>query len=711
MKNRFIKFIFVCFVLITSISIQAQSKVEQANLSKRIDSLNHALIGVKEDTTRLRLYVILVEICSWKDNLKYGEPILKLVDKLLPSTTDTLKRKNLLSQQTQTYVYLAEYYSKAGEILKQLEILQQGLMIAQKMKFKKGISRYFVELQFFYAEQGDTAQALDYLERAIELEKVIADTSRISRGYFLIGRSYAAMRRFDKALEYYYKATPRIEARKDTSELLDLYFSLGDAYREKHVFSEALKYFEKCLWLASKLNDFNAIVQVRITIGMTYENQKDFAKAIDYHLKTIALCEKAKEEVIGQRVYLYLSIDYFKQKDFKNARRSFSNSLPLLKMATMPIQSKLEMEQVAYKIDSACKDFEGAYAHYQQYIAIQKKLKNDEVLKMSARDRFQRDSEKQKLEAKAEQDKKDAIANGEKRKQQIIIVAVSAGLLLMFILAGVILRSLRLNQKKNEIIAHQKHLVEEKNHEITDSINYAKRIQSSILPPLEEIHSALPNSFVLFKPKDIVSGDFYWFHKTNDSVLIAAADCTGHGVPGAFMSMLNSDKLNEAVETSKDVSKILQLVNIGLKKALRQSDKDDSTRDGMDIAICKLIGMKLEYAGANRPLWIIRNGKKEIEETKATKTAIGGLTEDEQEFTKHIVELQKGDTVYIFTDGFADQFSPDDKKLMTKKFKETLYLIQDKSMEEQRAFLNAFIENWKGNMEQTDDILVIGIRI
>jgi serine phosphatase RsbU (regulator of sigma subunit) len=266
-------------------------------------------------------------------------------------------------------------------------------------------------------------------------------------------------------------------------------------------------------------------------------------------------------------------------------------------------------------------------------------------------------------------------------------------------------------QERTIEVVKQKHLVEEKNNEITDSINYAKRIQSSILPPLEEIHSALPNSFVLFKPKDIVSGDFYWFHKTNDSVLIAAADCTGHGVPGAFMSMLNSDKLNEAVEASKDVSKILQLVNVGLKKALRQSDKDDSTRDGMDIAICKLIGLKLEYAGANRPLWIIPHGKKEIEETKATKTAIGGLTEDEQEFTKHTVDLQKGDTVYIFTDGFADQFSPDDKKLMTKKFKETLYLIQEKSMEEQREFLNTFIENWKGNMEQTDDILVIGVRV
>jgi serine phosphatase RsbU (regulator of sigma subunit) len=300
------------------------------------------------------------------------------------------------------------------------------------------------------------------------------------------------------------------------------------------------------------------------------------------------------------------------------------------------------------------------------------------------------------------------ISAREKTITYFIFAIIAFGVLMIFVIRSNVLR-----KQANKELANQKNLVEEKNHEITDSINYAKRIQSSLLPPLEEIHAALPNSFVLFKPKDIVSGDFYWFHKTNDSVLLAAADCTGHGVPGAFMSMLNSDKLNEAVSSSTDVSKILQLVNIGLKKALRQSEKEDSTRDGMDIALVSFNKetTKLEYSGANRPIWIIRNGKKEIEETKATKIAIGGLTEDEQTFTKHAIDLQKGDTVYIFTDGFADQFSPDDKKLMTKKFKETLYLIQDKNMEEQKAFLNTFIENWKGNMEQTDDILVIGVRV
>ncbi len=286
--------------------------------------------------------------------------------------------------------------------------------------------------------------------------------------------------------------------------------------------------------------------------------------------------------------------------------------------------------------------------------------------------------------------------------------------------------------RTSEII-EQKKIVEEKNHEITDSINYAKRIQQSMLPPLEEIYSNLPGAFVLFRPKDIVSGDFYWYHVssevgvqssekkantellTNNSqiVLIAAADCTGHGVPGAIMSMLATEKLNEAVALSSDVSEILSLVSKGIKKSLRQSSSEHSTRDGMDIALCSFNKKTNEfyYSGANRPLWIIRAGTNVIEEIKATKSAIGGTTEDDQIFIKHNVDLQKGDTIYIFSDGYADQFSPEDKKLMTKKFKELVMGMQHLSMPEQKNYLDEFMTKWKGNMEQTDDILVVGVKV
>ena len=224
-------------------------------------------------------------------------------------------------------------------------------------------------------------------------------------------------------------------------------------------------------------------------------------------------------------------------------------------------------------------------------------------------------------------------------------------------------RTAEVVQQKNEL-QKQKYIIEEKNKDITDSITYALRIQGSFLAPMSEIATALPNSFVLFKPKDIVSGDFYWFEKKEDKIFIAACDCTGHGVPGAIMSMLGADKLNEALVHTSDVSKILNSVNRGVKKALRQSENDGSTRDGMDIALCAFEKdfQSLEYSGANRPLLIVRNNAITVEETKATKSAIGGLTIDEQVFAKHTIQLSKGDTVYIASDGFADQFSPQCKE-------------------------------------------------
>ena len=267
----------------------------------------------------------------------------------------------------------------------------------------------------------------------------------------------------------------------------------------------------------------------------------------------------------------------------------------------------------------------------------------------------------------------------------------------------------------NEELEFQKGLIEKKNEEITDSINYAQRIQQAILPNLDNISSAFPDSFVLYKPKDIVSGDFYFYNNIHGKHFIAACDCTGHGVPGAFMSMIGAEKLDEAVMQTSDISAILKLLNIGIKTSLKQSEEnDDSTRDGMDLALCSvnLETKKVLYAGANRPIWIYRKNIAELEEIKATKKAIGGFTEYTQEFESHEIQLNEGDTFYLCTDGYADTFNGNTgKKLNTKKFKEILGKIQSKSMNEQQKHLSDFIEEWKSGTEQIDDILVIGIRL
>ena len=268
--------------------------------------------------------------------------------------------------------------------------------------------------------------------------------------------------------------------------------------------------------------------------------------------------------------------------------------------------------------------------------------------------------------------------------------------------------------KEKERINELKIEIEIKHKEIIDSVNYAKRIQEAILPTRAEISNRLPTSFILFKPRDIVSGDFYWFSNKDGKSIIAAVDCTGHGVPGAFMSMIGNTLLNQIVDEKgvTEPHRILQLLNEEINNSLKQTQAESESRDGMDVAICSFNSEKTElnYAGAMRPLYFVRNN--ELVETRASKFAIGGRDYDENKvFVDHSFSLQKGDTIYISTDGFADQFSPADKKLMTKKFKEILLSIQDKTMEEQKDHLDEFIENWKGSLEQTDDILVIGIRV
>jgi len=268
-------------------------------------------------------------------------------------------------------------------------------------------------------------------------------------------------------------------------------------------------------------------------------------------------------------------------------------------------------------------------------------------------------------------------------------------------------------ERTSEVVK-QRNIIEEKNKSITDSIRYAKRIQQAKLPKKEEIYASFPQSFVLFKPKDIVSGDFYFFYKNNESVFIAAADCTGHGVPGTLMSMVGSEQLNKIISESSNPSEILNLLNKGMKTSLQQLDDSESTGDGMDIALCSVdtVTGVVKFAGANRPIWIVRKGQTEIEEIKGTKNAIGGFTEYNQKFHVNEIKLQQGDTFYLSTDGYADQFGgAEDKKLMTKKFKQLLLNIQHKTMKEQENHLENFIENWKSGAEQVDDILVIGVRL
>lgn len=265
-----------------------------------------------------------------------------------------------------------------------------------------------------------------------------------------------------------------------------------------------------------------------------------------------------------------------------------------------------------------------------------------------------------------------------------------------------------------ELIVKQAKIIEEKNKDITNSINYASRIQQVFLPENDYIDKLLPNSFVIYRPKDIVSGDFYWITERDGKIIFTASDCTGHGVPGAFMSLLCISLLNEAVN-EKSITKpneIFYEVRKGIIARLKQTGEKVEQQDGMDSVLCTL-NMKnktIEFACANNPLYLIRGS--ELIESEKDKQPVGFfLTGEQKPFKNQELKLQKDDTIYLFSDGYCDQFGgPRDKRFMKKTFKELLLSIQPKSMEEQKEILDKTIEEWKGDREQTDDILIIGVR-
>lgn len=277
-------------------------------------------------------------------------------------------------------------------------------------------------------------------------------------------------------------------------------------------------------------------------------------------------------------------------------------------------------------------------------------------------------------------------------------------------------RTAEVVRQKEEIAGQNKKLEKLYKH-VTDSIHYAKRIQNSILPPISLIQKKLPDSFVLYKPKDIVSGDFYWYEQVDDDLVIASVDCTGHGVPGALMSMIGNNILNQAVIKygARDAALLLDELNQGVANALRIGLDSQNAKDGMDISLCRINFKEniLQYAGAFNPLYLIRND--ELLEIKSDKFPIGFYVEDpDKKYTNHEFEIQDNDIFYLFTDGYADQFGgPNGKKFMYRQFKDVLMRIYTMPVDMQREILDATIEDWKkaGNVEQLDDIQVIGVRL
>ncbi|MGP8215817.1 MAG: tetratricopeptide repeat protein [Bacteroidia bacterium] len=617
---------------------------------------------------------------------------------------------------------IATVYNEESEYSLALGYFLEAIKIYEDISDKHGSAIVHNDIGGVYTNQGNYPKALEEHFNALKVLEELKDTSNMIYAHQNIGNVYVYQNEYAKALDQYNNALSLSERKQDTANIANSLSNIGLIYSKSHDYTKALEKNFSALNIRTKHGDKNGIATSLINIGGIYYAQNDFNRALDYINKSLDIFT-----AIGNKDGVANCLDglgqvYLVQKNYAKALEYENKSLELAKDI-----GSLDGIASAYLTMSRTTELMGnpvkALEYYKNYSTYQDSISNKESTKKTVQAEMNYNFEKKQAAEKAEQDKKDALQAEEVKKQKLATYSVSGILLLVIGFAVFAYRSnlqkKRANREldiKNKKIEAAYTIIETKNHEITDSINYAQRIQQAILPGKKDIMQSLPDSFVLFKPKDIVSGDFYFFAKRNEIKFIAAVDCTGHGVPGAFMSLIGWEKLNDAVEQTQNVGEVLKVLNKGIKTSLHQSGEDNSTRDGMDIALCSLSsapsGVILKYSGANRPLWIVKKDTREVLEIKATKRAIGGFSEEGQDFENHNATLQQGDSFYIFSDGYADQFGGEKKKkLTTKKFRELLVSVCHLAMPEQEKFLSDFIEDWKTGNEQIDDILVIGVRV
>ena len=414
----------------------------------------------------------------------------------------------------------------------------------------------------------------------------------------------------------------------------------------------------------------------------------------------------------------------FEKENYKEAL-DYSNKALELGQDINSLTKTVGPYKLLYEIYKKTGHTSKALEMYEMYVEISDSINSMEKKEAVIKQEMKQEYETQAAIDSVENAKAQVIKEEQIKRQQLELSSEKKMRNIMFGGLGIIslllifaINRFLVTRKQKDTIAEQKkvvekkkELVEEQKKDITDSIRYAENIQKALLPSEEDL-SLLPEGFVLFQPKDIVSGDFYWMQHHKDKVYFAACDCTGHGVPGAFMSMIGSSLLDEAVieKGITQPNEIFFEVRKGFINALKQTGAAGQQKDGMDAVLCSWNkNGTLEYSLAYNPLFLIRKG--EILETKADKQPVGFHTGEQKPFTHHEVKLEKGDTIYLFSDGYPDQFGgKKDKKFMMKNFKKLLLSIQDKTMNEQKAILETTMAEWKGDTEQVDDILVMGVR-
>ncbi|MDI3527085.1 MAG: hypothetical protein PWR03_1268, partial [Tenuifilum sp.] len=478
-------------------------------------------------------------------------------------------------------------------------------------------------------------------------------------------------------------------------------------------FDSATVYYHKALSIFNVLKEEGEIAKVNTNLGSIFSWAREWNKANSYINKALQLARKNKLLYETTAALYAKGESLYRQGNLDDAELAFIECSRLSEKLGLKETLRYSFERLS-RLYEQKGDLVRAYAYFKKAVRIKDEIFTEKSQRVMAemQTKYETEKKEQQLLIMKNQDE---LQKSIIQRQKLMIIGAIIGSFLILMVALLMFKMFRDKQRANIILEEKNALITRQKQEITDSIKYASRIQNAVLPTSKLISDVLPEHFVLFMPRDIVSGDFYWMTHKNEKVVLVAADCTGHGVPGAFMSMLGVSFLYEIVnkENILQPAEILNNLRNHIKTTLSQTGKLEEQKDGMDISLCVIdkSNQKIEWAGAYNPLYQIRN--EELIEYKADKMPVAVHLNDFKSFTNHEINYLPGDTFYMFSDGYADQFGgPEGRKFMVKRLKRTLLEIHQKPMQEQREILEKIHLDWRGeNNDQIDDILIVGFRV
>ncbi len=611
--------------------------------------------------------------------------------------------------------------------------IQVGNKFLPEIKKAKNITgqlEVMIVMSSSYDFLGDRKKAIELALEAIELARQERRYNKLSEIYVSLASTYKE-ENLALAKKYALLSLNVLKEMKGKEERVgynSVYLVLGNVYYDAEELDSAKYYYNLCKESSHQTNDKRMYLAAIGNIGNIAIDQRDFHVALICN--NVTLQEYKKLGIPAEIAVSYGSLaDLYKDmKDYKNAVRYYDSAL----VVTQQIQSA---DDFIYNYKGLSETYEmmgndkQAFKYYKLYRLWNDSVNNNQNSKKISEMELDFKYRSEQREKDLIQKNKDLITQEKIKQQKYIIWAAVLGGLCLVIFLGFTIRT-NIERKKtnkqlqlfNNEISEQKSIIEQKNHEITDSITYASRIQQGVIPDEEELGKLLPKHFVFFKPRDIVSGDFYWASAVKSKTeshskrtVVAVVDCTGHGVPGAFMSLVGNTLLNQIINRSaiSTPAQALDYINMQLPKTIKSKTSTGTIKDGMEIAMCDINfdTLTMQFAGANSNIYIVRDGLIQI--YKGDKQPIGeSLSGTINHYSNQMITLQKNDCVYMISDGYADQFGGEKGKKFKYKPLENLFCaIADKDVKEQREILSAAFEEWKSRHEQVDDVLIMGIKI